>query len=91
MEPMSLIAWLIVGAVAGWLASIVMKTNHRQGLVMDIVVGIVGAFIGGFLFNQFGTAGVTGFNVWTVFVAFIGAVVLLAVLRMLSGNRRLSF
>ena len=90
MEPMGLIAWLIVGAVAGWLASMVMKTNHRQGLVMDIIVGIVGAFIGGFLFNQFGTVGVTGFDVWSVFVAFIGAVVLLVVLRLLSGQRILS-
>jgi uncharacterized membrane protein YeaQ/YmgE (transglycosylase-associated protein family) len=84
MEPMSLLAWLIVGAVAGWLAGIVMKSS--QGLLINIIVGIVGAFIGGFLFNQFGTAGVTGFNIWTVFVAFIGAVVLLAVLRLLSGR-----
>jgi uncharacterized membrane protein YeaQ/YmgE (transglycosylase-associated protein family) len=84
MEPMSLLAWLIVGAVAGWLAGVVMKSS--QGLLINIIVGIVGAFIGGFLFNQFGTAGVTGFNIWTVFVAFIGAVVLLAVLRLLSGR-----
>jgi uncharacterized membrane protein YeaQ/YmgE (transglycosylase-associated protein family) len=89
MDQMGWLAWLIVGAVAGWLASVVMKTNHRQGLLMDILVGIVGAFIGGFLFNQFGTAGVTGFNVWSIFVAFTGAVVLLAVLRLLSGRRRL--
>jgi uncharacterized membrane protein YeaQ/YmgE (transglycosylase-associated protein family) len=87
MEPMSLIAWLIVGAVAGWLAGLVMKSS--QGLLINIVVGIVGAFIGGFLFNQFGTVGVTGFNIWSVFVAFVGAVVLLAVLRLLSGQRRL--
>ena len=56
---------------------------------LDILVGIVGAFIGGFLFNQFGAAGVTGFNIWSVFVAFTGAVVLLAVIRLLSGRRRL--
>lgn len=90
MEPMGLIAWLIVGAVAGWLASMVMKTNHRQGLLMDIVVGIVGAFIGGFLFNQFGTAGVTGFNIWSVFVAFVGAVVLLLLIRLANGQRMFS-
>jgi uncharacterized membrane protein YeaQ/YmgE (transglycosylase-associated protein family) len=87
MEPMGLIAWLIVGAVAGWLASIVMKSNRQQGLLMDIVVGIVGAFIGGFIFNEFGSTGVTGFNFWSVFVAFTGAVVLLAAIRVVNGQR----
>lgn len=90
MDQMGWLAWLIVGAVAGWLASMVMKTNRQQGLLMDIVVGIVGAFIGGFLFNQFGAAGVTGFNFWSVFVAFIGAVVLLMLLRLLSGRQILN-
>jgi uncharacterized membrane protein YeaQ/YmgE (transglycosylase-associated protein family) len=89
MGQMGWLAWLVVGAVAGWLASLVMKTNKRQGLLLDIVVGIVGALIGGFLFNQLGTAGVTGFNIWSIFVAFTGAVVLLAVIRLLnrSGSR----
>lgn len=86
---MGWLAWLIVGAAAGWLASMVMKTSSQQGLLMDIVVGIVGAFIGGFLFGEFGSAGITGFNVWSVFVAFVGAVVLLAAIRLLS-ERRLS-
>lgn len=89
MDQMGWLAWLIVGAIAGWLASIVMKTSGRQGLLMDIIVGIVGAFIGGFLFNQFGTAGVTGFNIWSIFVAFTGAVVLLGVIRLLNGRGRL--
>ena len=87
MGQMGWLAWLVVGAVAGWLASMVMKTNRHQGLFMDIVVGIVGAFIGGFLFNQFGETGVTGFNIWSIFVAFIGAVVLLALIRLFSGRR----
>ncbi len=87
MGQMGWLAWLIVGAVAGWLASMVMKTNSQQGLLMDIVVGIVGAFIGGFLFNQFGAAGVTGFNIWSVIVAFVGAVALLALIRLVSGRR----
>ncbi len=90
MDQMGWLAWLIVGAIAGWLASMVMKTNRQQGLLIDIVVGIVGAFIGGFLFNQFGTSGVTGFNVWSIFVAFTGAVVLLALIRLFSGRRLLS-
>jgi uncharacterized membrane protein YeaQ/YmgE (transglycosylase-associated protein family) len=87
MGQMGWLAWLVVGGVSGWLASMVMKTNRQQGLLLDIVVGIVGALIGGFLFNQFGSAGVTGFNIWSVFVAFIGAVVLLAVIRLATGQR----
>ncbi len=86
MDQMGWLAWLVVGAIAGWLASIVMKTNRQQGLIMDIVVGIVGAFIGGFLFNQFGEEGVTGFNIGSILVAFIGAVVLLALIRLFSGR-----
>ncbi|MCC7447830.1 MAG: GlsB/YeaQ/YmgE family stress response membrane protein [Anaerolineae bacterium] len=81
---MGWLAWLIVGALAGWLASIVMRTNASQGLLLDIIVGIIGAFIGGFLFNIIGAPGVTGFNIWSVFVAFIGAIVLLGILRMFS-------
>ena len=87
MGQMGWLAWLVVGAIAGWLASMVMKTNRQQGLLIDIVVGIVGAFIGGFLFNQFGEAGITGFNLWSIFVAFIGAVVLLALIRVANGQR----
>ncbi len=87
MDQMGWLAWLIIGAIAGWLASMVMKTNGQQGLIMDIVVGIVGALIGGFLFNAIGVAGTTGFNIWSVFVAFIGAVVLLGLLRLVSGRR----
>jgi uncharacterized membrane protein YeaQ/YmgE (transglycosylase-associated protein family) len=90
MDQMGWLAWLIVGAVAGWLASMVMSTDRQQGLLMDIVIGILGAMLGGFLFNQFGAAGVTGFNVWSVVVAFVGAVALLAVVRLLNGRRRIS-
>jgi uncharacterized membrane protein YeaQ/YmgE (transglycosylase-associated protein family) len=86
-DAMGWLAWLIVGAIAGWLASMVMKTNRQQGLLMDIIVGIVGAFIGGLLFNLIGAPGATGFNIWSVFVAFVGAVILLALLRALSRGR----
>lgn len=90
MDGMSIIAWLIVGGLAGWLASIVMRTNREQGLILDIIVGIVGAFIGGFIFNALGTgAAVTGINITSILVAFIGAVVLLAILRAVSGRRAL--
>jgi len=87
MDEMGWLAWIIIGALAGWFASMVMKTNRQQGLLMDIVVGILGAFIGGFLFNQFGAEGTTGFNIWSLFVAFTGAVVLLAAIRLLTGRR----
>jgi uncharacterized membrane protein YeaQ/YmgE (transglycosylase-associated protein family) len=87
MGQMGWLAWLIVGAVAGWLASKVMRSG--QGLLTDIVVGILGAFIGGFLFNAIGAPGVSGFNIWSIFVAFAGAIVLLAVIRLFSGRRRL--
>ena len=84
---MGWLAWLIVGAIAGWLASMVMRSG--QGLLMDIVIGILGAFIGGFLANAAGVTGVTGFNIWSILVAFVGAVVLLAVLRLFNGRGRL--
>ena len=87
MDGMSLIAWLVVGAIAGWLASLVMKTNREQGLIMDIIVGIVGAFIGGFVFNALGIGGpVSGINIGSIIVAFVGAVILLAILRAVSGR-----
>jgi uncharacterized membrane protein YeaQ/YmgE (transglycosylase-associated protein family) len=86
-STMGWLAWLVIGAIAGWLASIVMKTNRRQGLLLDIVVGIVGALLGGFVFNALGAPGVTGFNIWSLFVAFVGAIVLLGLLRMVTGRR----
>jgi uncharacterized membrane protein YeaQ/YmgE (transglycosylase-associated protein family) len=88
MDLVSILVWVIIGAIAGWLASIVMKTNREQGLILDIIVGIVGAFIGGFIFNALGTAGVTGFNIWSIFVAFIGAVVLLGLIRLFTGSSK---
>ena len=86
---MSFLAWIVLGAISGWLASIVMKTNRQQGLIMDIIVGIVGALIGGFIFNSLGLSGVTGFNLGSLLVAFIGAIVLLGILRLFSGRAAL--
>jgi uncharacterized membrane protein YeaQ/YmgE (transglycosylase-associated protein family) len=84
MDIANIVVWLIVGAIAGWLASIVMKTNRSQGLIADIIVGIVGAFIGGFVLNALGVGGaVTGLNIASILTAFIGAVILLALLRFL--------
>ncbi len=63
-----------------------MGTDAQQGIVLNIVVGIVGVFLGGMLFNIFGTAGVTGFNIWSLIVATIGAVALLWIVRMIRGS-----
>lgn len=81
---MNFILWIIFGAVAGWLASIIMKTDRQQGLLMDIILGIVGAFIGGFVMNMFGSAGVTGFNLYSLIVAIIGAVIVIWIGRRLT-------
>lgn len=85
MEPMGLLAWIVVGLIAGWLASQVVPS--RFGVIGDTVVGMVGALIGGVLFEQVGSTGTTGFSIWSVFVAFVGAVVLLVVIRAFNGHR----
>jgi uncharacterized membrane protein YeaQ/YmgE (transglycosylase-associated protein family) len=75
---MNFILWIIFGAIAGWIASIVMGRNAQMGALANIVVGIVGALIGGFLMtNVFGAQGVTGFNLTSLIVAILGAIVLL--------------
>jgi uncharacterized membrane protein YeaQ/YmgE (transglycosylase-associated protein family) len=79
---MGIILFLILGGISGWLASLVMKTDGEQGVLLNILVGCAGALIGGFVFNQVGEVGVTGFNLWSILVAFIGAVLLLAVVKL---------
>jgi uncharacterized membrane protein YeaQ/YmgE (transglycosylase-associated protein family) len=75
---MNFILWIIFGAIAGWIASIIMGRNAQMGAIANIVVGIVGALIGGFLMNNvFGAPGVTGFNLTSLVVAVVGAVILL--------------
>jgi uncharacterized membrane protein YeaQ/YmgE (transglycosylase-associated protein family) len=76
---MNFIVWIIFGALAGWVASMIMKTDAEQGAVANIIVGIVGAIVGGFLMQLIGGSGVTGFNISSFLVAVLGAVVLLAV------------
>lgn len=84
---MGIIAWIVLGALAGWIASMIMGTNRQQGCLMDIVVGIVGAFVGGFIFNTlFNASGVTGFNLPSLLVAVVGAVVLLFIVRAVRGR-----
>lgn len=78
---MNIIAWIILGGLAGWIGSLIVGTNKQQGCLMDIVVGIVGAFVGGLIFSLFGGTGVTGFNIWSLLVAVIGAIVLLWIVK----------
>lgn len=77
----SILVWIVFGALAGWIASIIMKTSGS--LLTDIIVGIIGAFIGGYVFNFFGRSGVTGFNLYSLLVAVIGAIVLLFIVKAL--------
>jgi uncharacterized membrane protein YeaQ/YmgE (transglycosylase-associated protein family) len=77
---MGIIGWIVLGALAGWLASIVTKRNDQMGCLTNIAVGIVGAFIGGFVMSLLGGSGITGFNLYSLLVAFLGAVILLFVL-----------
>jgi uncharacterized membrane protein YeaQ/YmgE (transglycosylase-associated protein family) len=80
---MNWLVWIIFGALAGWIASIIMGRNKKMGAIANIVVGIIGAFVGGWIMNQFGAQGVTGFNLPSLLVAIGGAVVLLWVIGML--------
>lgn len=83
---MSIIAWIILGLVAGWLAGMVMK-GGGYGIIGDIVVGVVGALIGGFIASALGVGDVTGFNIPSIIIAFLGACILIFVLRLFSGRR----
>jgi uncharacterized membrane protein YeaQ/YmgE (transglycosylase-associated protein family) len=80
------ILWLLFGALVGWLASIVMRTDAQQGALLNIIVGIVGAFIGGFLFNLLGGGGSninnSDFSLGALLVSFVGAVVLLGIINL---------
>jgi uncharacterized membrane protein YeaQ/YmgE (transglycosylase-associated protein family) len=83
---MGILLWIIFGALAGWVASLIMKTNSRQGTVTDIVLGIVGSVVGGFIMGLVGQPGMTGFNTYSFVVAVIGAVVIIYLGRALKSR-----
>jgi uncharacterized membrane protein YeaQ/YmgE (transglycosylase-associated protein family) len=83
---MSIIAWIILGLIAGFIGSKIVN-NSGQGVLMDIVLGIVGAIVGGFIFSLFGAAGVTGLNIYSLIVAVIGAIVVLWIYHAIIGRR----
>jgi uncharacterized membrane protein YeaQ/YmgE (transglycosylase-associated protein family) len=87
---MSFILWIIIGGILGWLASMVMKTNDRQGIFLNVIVGIVGAFLGGLILSPlFGTGTINqyDFSIGSLFVSFLGAVILLAIVNFFRRGR----
>ncbi len=85
---MSLLAWLVVGLVAGWLGSMVVN-RRGEGMLLDVLLGIVGAFVGGIVFHFFGHAGVNGLNVHSIIVAAVGAIIVLLLYHLLFRRRTL--
>lgn len=75
---MSIIAWLVLGLISGFIGSKIVN-KRGEGVLVDIVVGVLGAFVGGFLFNLIGASGVTGLNLWSIVVAGVGSIVLLLI------------
>jgi uncharacterized membrane protein YeaQ/YmgE (transglycosylase-associated protein family) len=89
-QQMTFIIWLVIGGVLGWLASIVMRTNDQQGIILNIVVGIVGAFLGGWLLAPLfgtGTINQNDFSMSSLLVSFLGALILLAIVNFFRGRR----
>lgn len=76
---MTILSWIIIGALAGWIASLITRRGREMGALMNIIVGIIGGVIGGFIMNLFGGPGVTGLNLWSLLVACGGAIVLLLI------------
>lgn len=85
---MSIIGWLVLGLIAGFIASQIVN-KRGEGVLLDIVLGIIGAVVGGFLFTEFGATGVTGFNLYSMLVAVIGAIVVLVAYHAIAGRRAL--
>ncbi|MGA7545319.1 MAG: GlsB/YeaQ/YmgE family stress response membrane protein [Methyloceanibacter sp.] len=83
---MSVLGWIVLGLIAGFIGSKIVN-REGQGFLLDIVLGIVGAVIGGFLFSALGATGITGFNLYSMFVAVVGAIVVLWCYHALSGRR----
>lgn len=83
----SIIVWVVIGGLAGWAASKVSKSDKDRGVLGNILLGIVGAFVAGLAIQLLGGEGFTGFNLWSFFVAFIGALIVLAIKRSLEGRK----
>lgn len=84
---MGLIGWIVLGGLAGWVASMIMGNDKQQGLLGNIIVGIIGAGIGGFVVSLIGGEGITGFNIWSFVVALLGAIILIWLWRLITGKK----
>ncbi len=82
---MGILAWIVLGGIAGWIGSIIMKTDASQGIFLNIAVGVVGAFLGGLTFNLLGGEGVTGFNLYSLLVAVLGSIIFIWIIKVLRG------
>jgi len=83
---MSIISWIILGLIAGFIGSKIVN-KRGEGMMLDIALGIVGAIVGGILFNAFGAAGITGLNLYSMIVAVIGSIVVLVIYHAIAGRR----
>ena len=84
---MNIIGWVVLGGIAGWIASMITGRNDQMGCITNIAAGVVGAIVGGWLFSFFGGTGVTGFNLVSLLVAVVGAVVVLAIVNLIFGRK----
>jgi uncharacterized membrane protein YeaQ/YmgE (transglycosylase-associated protein family) len=85
---MSILGWIVLGLIAGWIGSNIVD-NGGKGPVLDMVLGIIGAVVGGAIFNALGAVPVTGFNLYSLFVAVVGAVIVLVIYHATLGRRRI--
>ena len=84
---MGIITWIVLGALAGWIASMIVGKNSEMGAFANVCIGIAGAFIGGFVFNLITGVGFTGFNLWSLVVAIIGSIILLLIINLFQKSR----
>jgi len=82
---MGIISWVVLGGIAGWIASLIVNKTG-EGLFLDIVLGIIGGIVGGWIFTAFGSTGMTGFNLWSLLVAIVGALCVLLIYHLLIGR-----
>ncbi len=85
---MSILGWIVLGAFSGWLASVITSRNRQMGWLANVVVGIIGAGLGGAIFHLFGGTGVTGFNLPSLGVALVGSIILLIIVNFINGRKR---
>ena len=85
---MSILGWIVLGAFAGWLASVITSRSRQMGWLANVVVGIIGAGLGGAIFHLFGGEGITGFNLPSLGVALVGSIVLLIIVNLVTGRKR---